>query len=86
METKTDRQERIPHFEQASIRNAKVMVVGAGASGNEVLKNLALIGFGYIFVADFDDISTSNLSRTVLFRAMMWVNGKVQRRPNVFWK
>lgn len=69
METKTDRQERIPHFEQASICNAKVMVVGAGASGNEVLKNLALIGFRYIFVADFDDISTSNLSRTVLFRA-----------------
>ena len=25
METKTDRQERIPHFEQASIRNAKAV-------------------------------------------------------------
>lgn len=66
-ETKTDRQERIPFFEQNSIRRARVLVVGAGATGNEVLKCLALTGFGYVFIADMDDISTSNLSRTVLF-------------------
>lgn len=63
-----DRQERIPWWKQESIRDAKVMVVGAGAIGNETLKNLALLGFRNIFIADFDTISTSNLSRTVLFR------------------
>lgn len=63
-----DRQERIPGWDQGRIGNARVMVVGAGAIGNETLKNLALIGFRNIFIADFDTVSTSNLSRTVLFR------------------
>jgi adenylyltransferase/sulfurtransferase len=44
------------------------MVVGAGALGNEALKNLALLGVGGLFIVDFDTISGSNLSRTVLFR------------------
>lgn len=63
-----DRQERISWWSQERISDARVMVVGAGAIGNETLKNLALLGFKNIFIADFDTISTSNLSRTVLFR------------------
>lgn len=66
-EKKTDRQERIPHFRQDAIRDTKVAVIGAGATGNEVLKCLALTGFRYVFITDMDHISTSNLSRTVLF-------------------
>ncbi len=63
-----DRQERIGWWSQEKLKKAKVMVVGAGAIGNETLKNLALLGIGNIFIVDFDTISTSNLSRTVLFR------------------
>ena len=63
-----DRQERISWWSQQKLKDAKVMVVGAGAIGNETLKNLALLGIGNIFIVDFDTISTSNLSRTVLFR------------------
>ena len=63
-----DRQNRIEWWSQEKIHNAKVMVVGAGAIGNETLKNLALLGFANLFVVDFDTVSTSNLSRTVLFR------------------
>lgn len=63
-----DRQERISWWSQESLKKAKVMVVGAGAIGNETLKNLALLGVGNIFIVDFDTVSTSNLSRTVLFR------------------
>ena len=50
------------------IKNAKILVVGVGAGGNEVLKNLLLIGFGNITIIDFDHIEDSNLSRTTLFR------------------
>lgn len=67
-ESPFDRQERISWWSQEKIENAKVMVVGAGATGNETLKNLALLGFKNIFIADFDTVSVSNLSRTVLFR------------------
>lgn len=62
------RQQLIAGWDQERLRSARVMVVGAGAIGNEVLKNLALLGFGYLFVVDFDTIAPSNLSRTVLFR------------------
>lgn len=50
------------------LQNTTVMVVGAGALGNEVLKNLALLGVGNILVADMDTIEDHNLTRTVLFR------------------
>ncbi|RLD62208.1 MAG: hypothetical protein DRJ05_00935 [Bacteroidetes bacterium] len=56
-------------FDMDKVKNAKVMVVGAGALGNEVLKNLALFGIGNIVVVDFDRIEHSNLCRSVLFRA-----------------
>ncbi|TWU04161.1 putative adenylyltransferase/sulfurtransferase MoeZ [Symmachiella macrocystis] len=46
-----------------------MLVIGAGALGNEILKNLALLGIGQVFVADLDSIENSNLSRCVLFRA-----------------
>lgn len=50
------------------LRNAKVMVVGCGALGNEVLKNLALCGAGHVVCVDFDRVETGNLTRSVLFR------------------
>jgi adenylyltransferase/sulfurtransferase len=43
------------------------MIVGAGAVGNETLKNLALLGIGRVTVVDFDLVEESNLSRCVLF-------------------
>ncbi|GIK54424.1 MAG: HesA/MoeB/ThiF family protein [Chloroflexi bacterium] len=58
----------ISWWQQEVVRNATVLVVGAGALGNEVLKNLALMGIGNLLIADFDTIEESNLSRSVLFR------------------
>lgn len=55
-------------WDQDRLRAAKILVVGAGAIGNEVLKNLALLGIGHIWIVDFDTIEDSNLTRSVLFR------------------
>ena len=55
-------------FKAQKVKDAKVLVVGAGALGNEVLKNLALFGIGNIVIVDFDKIEYSNLTRSVLFR------------------
>lgn len=63
-----ERQRRIEWWDQNILRKSKMMIVGAGALGNETLKNLALLGVGGLFIVDFDTISGSNLSRTVLFR------------------
>jgi adenylyltransferase/sulfurtransferase len=51
------------------LTRAWVRVVGAGALGNELLKNLSLLGVGNVLVADMDRIENSNLSRSVLYRA-----------------
>lgn len=55
-------------FKKEKVKNAKVLVAGAGALGNEVVKNLALFGIGHIYVCDFDRIEISNLTRSILFR------------------
>lgn len=59
----------IPWWRQDILKNSKVLVIGAGALGNEIVKNLALLGIGYIFIVDMDTIENSNLSRSILFRA-----------------
>jgi len=58
----------IPWWDQTKIAACKVLVIGAGALGNEILKNLALLGFRLVVVVDLDRIDESNLSRAVLFR------------------
>lgn len=55
-------------FKKDKVSNARVLVAGAGALGNEVVKDLTLFGVGHIFVVDFDRIEISNLTRSVLFR------------------
>jgi hypothetical protein len=59
----------IQWWDQEKLKKANVLVVGAGALGNEVVKNLALLGIGRVWIVDFDLIETSNLTRSVLFRS-----------------
>ncbi len=62
------RQRLISWWDQERLADSWVMVVGIGALGNEVTKNLAQIGVGNLFLVDFDFVETSNLTRSVLFR------------------
>ena len=62
------RQEQIPDWNQQKLSNAKVLIVGCGALGNEVAKNLSLLGIGSIYLLDYDTIEKHNLTRSVLFR------------------
>ncbi len=60
--------EKVEWWDQTRLRDARVLVIGAGAIGNEVIKNLALLGIGHLVIADMDSIELSNLSRSALFR------------------
>lgn len=68
LEDKYDRLRRITWWDQDRLKNATILVVGAGAIGNELIKNLALLGIGRLLIVDMDAIENSNLTRSVLFR------------------
>lgn len=67
-EGRFSRLEAIEWWDQALLARTHVLVIGAGALGNEVIKNLALLGIGHVVIADMDRIELSNLSRSALFR------------------
>ena len=73
-ETRASEDDRFHRFkligwwDQARLARAKVLVIGAGALGNEIVKNLAMLGVGNVLIADLDRIENSNLSRSILYR------------------
>src|ERR1044072_4253440 len=58
----------IEGWDSARVKNGRVIVIGCGALGNEVVKSLALVGWGTIILVDFDKVEESNLTRSIFFR------------------
>jgi molybdopterin/thiamine biosynthesis adenylyltransferase len=65
---RAERQKRIAGWNQSIVERSHVIVAGAGALGNELVKNLALLGIGRISLIDFDYVVGSNLNRCIFFR------------------
>lgn len=63
-----DRLRAVDWWDQNRVRQARVLVAGAGALGNEVIKQFALMGVGHLTIIDFDTVEVHNLTRSVLFR------------------
>eukprot|EP01080_Neovahlkampfia_damariscottae_P011755 gene11755-5093_t len=60
-----------PKMQRSEIKNLRILIVGMGATGSELLKNLVMMdvgtGTGFITVVDPDHISSSNLCRQLWF-------------------
>ena len=52
---------------QRRLRQARVLVVGAGGLGSPLIKYLAAAGVGTIGIVDDDTVSESNLNRQILY-------------------
>lgn len=55
-------------WDQERLLAARALVLGVGALGNEVVKNLCMLGVGNMLIVDLDVVENSNLSRSPLFR------------------
>jgi molybdopterin/thiamine biosynthesis adenylyltransferase len=62
-----DRSKRIGWLDLDEVASARVLVIGAGALGNEVAKDLALSGFKKMTIVDMDHVVGSNLNRCLFF-------------------
>lgn len=51
---------------QEKLKNAKVLVAGAGGLGSPALAYLTAAGVGVVGIADFDSVTYSNLNRQIL--------------------
>jgi len=58
----------IDWFPQERVRAARIAVIGAGAVGNELVKNLVLLGAGAVDVFDLDRVELHNLTRSIFLR------------------
>ncbi|MCS7142647.1 MAG: ThiF family adenylyltransferase [Aigarchaeota archaeon] len=67
IEDRYDRQLRIKGWDQEKVQSATVTIVGVGALGCELAKNLALVGVGKLVLIDNDVVELSNLNRQSLF-------------------
>ncbi|WP_067455404.1 adenylyltransferase/sulfurtransferase MoeZ [Actinomadura macra] len=63
---------------QKRLKNAKVLVVGAGGLGSPALMYLAAAGVGTLGVVDFDVVDESNLQRQVIHRQSSLGKPKVE--------
>lgn len=76
----------LPNFGQKAqlkLKNARVLVVGAGGLGAPVLQYLTAAGVGSIGIADFDKVSLSNLQRQVIFNTLTVGLNKAHAAVNV---
>jgi len=68
--------ERLAGYDPDRLRAARVLLVGAGALGNNVAQTLALSGVGETSIVDFDVVELSNATRSPLFPRAVALGGK----------
>jgi len=67
MKSRYSRQMLLEEWDQETISNAKIMMVGAGALGNYVGLGLIGLGVGSLTIIDHDILERSNMNRHLIF-------------------
>ena len=75
-EDRLDRARRIEWLDIERISESSALILGAGALGNELAKDLALSGLSEMTIVDFDVVERSNLARCAFFTDMDALKGE----------
>lgn len=78
--TELDSRSRLAGYDPQRLLAARVLIVGAGAIGQNLALDLALSGIGEIWIVDFDEFEPHNATRSPLFptpaESERWGRGK----------
>jgi molybdopterin/thiamine biosynthesis adenylyltransferase len=73
-----ERSRRVGWIDMDAVARSGCLIIGAGALGNEVVKDLVLSGFRRFTLVDMDRVVRSNLNRCVFFREEDAVAGRMK--------
>ena len=79
----TDRQEQIKGFNQSTMDDMKVLLVGAGGLGGEIAQGLLRKGVGTLKISDEDTVELSNLSRQFFYEEDLYQNKATSLAKNL---
>jgi len=79
----TDRQERVPGFNQSIMSNMRVLQIGAGGLGGEIAQGLVRKGVGVLRIFDGDTVELSNLSRQFFYKDDLYQNKAICLAKNL---
>ena len=79
----TDRQNRLPDFDQQKLEKSHVLLIGGGGIGSELTEGLVRKGIGELTVYDPDIVEMSNLNRQHFFKKDIGKNKAVRLVKNI---
>jgi molybdopterin/thiamine biosynthesis adenylyltransferase len=79
----TDRQEKVPGFNQQSLSQARIIQIGAGGLGGEIGVTLTRKGIGQLVLLDFDVVEPTNLNRQKFYKSDLYKNKAIRLARNL---
>ena len=70
-------------WNQSRLEDSNILLIGCGAIGNEIAKNLVLLGVKKLTLVDFDKIEIHNLNRSICFNSYARENSQSDYKVDV---